>query len=60
MMRARSTFRCKQAGELVIVEKRRRAGDMADHVLALRRLADLFQVIVALVRENLFAQFQHD
>ena len=32
---------------------------MAEHVLPLRRLADLLQIIVALVGENVLAQFQH-
>ena len=33
---------------------------MAEHVLALRALADLLEIVVALVGENVFAQFQHD
>jgi len=32
---------------------------MAEHVLPLRRLADFLEVIVALVGENVFAEFQH-
>jgi hypothetical protein len=32
---------------------------MAEHVLPLCRLPDLFEVIVALVGENVFAEFQH-
>ena len=32
---------------------------MAEHVLALRALADLFQIVVALVGEDVLAQFQH-
>jgi hypothetical protein len=32
---------------------------MAEHVLSLRRLADFFEVVVALVGENVFAEFQH-
>ena len=32
---------------------------MSEHVLALRALADLFQIVVALVGEDVLAQFQH-
>ena len=32
---------------------------MAEHVLPLGRLADLLQVVVALVGENVLAQFKH-
>ena len=32
---------------------------MAEHVLALRRLANLLEIVVALVGENVFAQFKH-
>ena len=59
MMRRTQHLQVQQAGELVVVEERGCAGDMADHVLALGRLADLFQVVVALVGEIFFAQFQH-
>ncbi len=32
---------------------------MAEHVLALRALADLLEIVVALVGEDVLAQFQH-
>ena len=60
MMRAAQHLQVQQPLELVVVEKGRGAGDMADHVLALRRLADLLEIVVALVGKDLFAQFQHD
>ncbi len=59
MMRAAQNLQVQQAGELVVVEKGRRAGDVADHVLALGRLADFLEIVVALVGENLLAQLQH-
>ena len=49
----------QHALQLMIVEIGRRRGDMAEHVLPLRRLADLLQIVVALVGENVLAQFQH-
>ncbi len=33
---------------------------MTEHVLALGTLADLLEIVVALVGENVLAQFQHD
>ena len=32
---------------------------MAEHVLALRRLADLLEIVVALVGEDVLAKFEH-
>ena len=32
---------------------------MAEHVLPLSRLANLLEIVVALVGENVFAQFKH-
>ena len=32
---------------------------MAEHVLALRRFADLVEIVVALVGENVLAEFEH-
>ena len=49
----------QQIGEAVIVVIRRGAGDVPEDVLALRRLADFLQVVVAFVGENVFAEFQH-
>ncbi|MHC2233039.1 hypothetical protein ACVI8L_001378 [Bradyrhizobium diazoefficiens] len=50
----------QHALKFMVVEIARRARDVAEHVLALRPLADLFQIIVALVGEDVLAQFQHD
>ena len=58
-MRATQDFQVQQVGEPVIVVIGRRAGDVPEHVLPLGRLADFVQVIVALVGENIFAEFQH-
>ncbi|MGY3466377.1 hypothetical protein ACVW0I_003248 [Bradyrhizobium sp. LM6.11] len=52
-------FQVQHALELVVVEIARRARDMAEHVLALGALADLLEIVVALVGENILAQFQH-
>lgn len=49
----------QHALQLVIIEVARRARDVAKHVLTLRALADFLEVIVALVGENVLAQFQH-
>ena len=49
----------QQVGEPVIVVIGRGAGDVPEHVLPLRRLTDFLQVVVALVGENVFAEFQH-
>jgi hypothetical protein len=32
---------------------------VTEHVLALRALADLLEIVVTLVGEDVFAQFQH-
>ena len=58
-VRAAQDFQVQQIGEAVIVVIRRRAGDVAQNVLALRRLADFVQIVVALVGEDVFAEFQH-
>ena len=58
-MRAAQNFQMQQIGEAVIVVVGRRAGDVAKDVLALRRLADLDEIIVAFVGENIFAEFEH-
>ena len=58
-MRAAQYFEMQHALQLVVVEIGRGARDMAEHVLALRALADLLQIIVALVGEDVLAQFQH-
>ena len=58
-VRAAQDFKVQKVGEPVVVVIRRGPGDMAEHVLPLRRLADFLEVIVALVGENVFAEFQH-
>ena len=49
----------QQVGEAMIVVVGRRTGDVAEHILPLRRLADLVQIVVAFVGEDVLAQFQH-
>ena len=49
----------QQAFERMVVVIGRPARDMADHVLPLRRLANLLEIVIALVGENVFAQFKH-
>ena len=58
-VRAAQDFQMQQIGEAMIVVVGRRAGDMPEHVLPLGRLADLVQIVVAFVGENVFAEFQH-
>ena len=58
-VRAAQYLEMQHALQLVVVEIGRGARDMAEHVLALRALSDLFQIIVALVGEDVLAQFQH-
>ncbi|KRQ06999.1 hypothetical protein AOQ73_12645 [Bradyrhizobium pachyrhizi] len=58
-MRAADHLQMQHALQLVVIEIGRGAGHMAEHVLALRALADLFQIVVALVGEDILAQFQH-
>ena len=58
-MRAAQDFQVQQVSEAVIVIIRRGAGDVPQHVLPLRRLADFYEIVVALVGEDVFAEFQH-
>ena len=58
-VRAAQHLQMQHALQLVIVEIGRGAGDMTEHVLALGALADLLEIVVALVGENVLAQFQH-
>ncbi|GAB5377895.1 MAG: hypothetical protein AcusKO_43570 [Acuticoccus sp.] len=46
-----------QAVEQVVVVEGRAARHVAQHVLALRRLADLVEIVVALVGEEVLAEF---
>src|SRR6202521_5264772 len=43
----------------MVIEIGRGAGNMAEHILALGALADLVEIVVALVGEKVLAQFQH-
>ena len=58
-VRAAQQLQMQEVGETVIVIIGRGPGDVAEDVLPLRRLADLFQVVVTFVGENVLAQFQH-
>ena len=58
-VRAAQHLEMQHALQLVVVEIGRGRGDMAEHVLALRRLADLLEIVVALVGENVLAEFKH-
>ena len=58
-VRAAQQLQMQEVGEAVIVIIGRGPGDVAEDVLPLRRLADLFQVVVTFVGENVLAQFQH-
>ena len=58
-MRAADDLQMQHALQLVIVEIGRGARDVSEHVLPLRSLADFLQVVVALVGEDVLAQFQH-
>ena len=56
VMRAPDAAHMQQPLEEVIVEIRRPAGHMAQRVLTLRRLADLVEIVVTLVGEQVFAK----
>ena len=58
-MGAAQDLEMQHALQLVVVEIGRGRGDVAEHVLALGRLADLLEIVVALVGENVLAQFKH-
>ncbi len=58
-MRAADHLQMQHALQLVVVEIGRGARDMPEHVLPLRCLADFLQIVVALVGEDVLAQFQH-
>jgi len=58
-VRAAQYFQVQHALQPVIVEIGGRPGDVAEHVLALRALADLVEIVVAFVGEDVLAQFQH-
>ena len=58
-MRAAQHLEMQQALEGMVVEIARAAGDVAQHVLALARLADLVEAVVALVLEVFLPKFEH-
>ena len=58
-VRAAQDFQMQQIAEAMIVVIGRRTGDVPEHVLPLRRLADLVQIVVAFVGEDVLAKFQH-
>ncbi len=59
VVRAAHHFQVEQAFEGVIVVEPGPAGDVTGHVLALETLADDVEVVVALVGEDVFAEFEH-
>ena len=59
MVRAAQDLEVQQAGDLVIVEELAGRGDVAQHVLPLGAFADFLEVVVALVGEQVFAEFEH-
>ena len=59
VVRAAQHLEVKEALEGVVVEEPRAAGDVAEDVLTLGGLADLDQVVVALVGEDLLAELEH-
>ncbi len=59
VVRAAQHLEVQKALEGVVVEVARAARDVAEDVLAPGRLADLVQVVVALVGEDFFAELEH-
>ena len=59
VMRRAQDLEVQQALHLVVVEILGGTGDMAKHVLALRAFSDLPEIVVALVGEELLAEFEH-
>ena len=58
MMRRSHTPDVKKAIEKMIVVERRTPGDMAFDILPARALADLVEVVIALIGEELFSEFE--
>jgi hypothetical protein len=58
-VRAAQHLEIQHALKLVIVEIGRGRGDVPEHVLALRALADFLEIVVALVGEDILAKFEH-
>jgi hypothetical protein len=59
VMRAAQDLEVQEAGNLMIVEEPAGRGDVAQHVLPLGAFADFLKVVVALVGEQVFAEFEH-
>ena len=59
VVRAAQNLEVQQALEGMVVEIARAAGDMTQDVLAPGRLADLVQVVVALVGKDFLAELEH-
>ena len=59
VMRAAQDLEVQEAGNLMIVEEPAGRGDVAQHVLPLGAFTDLLEVVVALVGEQVFAEFEH-
>ena len=49
----------QHALQLVVVEISRGRRDMAQHVLPLRRFANLLEIVIAFVGENVLAKLKH-
>ena len=58
-VRAAQHLQMQEIAEAVVVVIGRGAGDVPEHVLALCRLADFLEIVVAFVGEDVFAQFEH-
>ena len=56
---ASQNLEVEQIGEAMVVVISRGSGDVAEHVLALRRLSDFLQVVVALIGEYVLANLEH-
>jgi hypothetical protein len=59
VMRRAHTTHVRQTFELVVVIEGRPARDVADNVLTASRLADLVEIVVALVGEELLSELHH-
>ena len=58
-VRAAQDLEMQHPLQLVVVEINGGRRDMTEHVLALRRLANLLKVVIALVGENILAKLKH-
>ena len=53
-------FHMQQPLEQMIIKERRTPGDVTERILALGRLADLIEVVIPLVGEQILAKLNHD